>query len=613
MGVRGDAFDFITTSPPAVIAKVIQLQSLIYNINHSNNSFQVIFWIGEGSMQTVDILYDIDEYLNGLDNIVMDNEVGEKMCESPNYGHFVVVINKMMGDATDEQLLLELMTPEPDFIEGSKERNEIRAKLSDCFNGISAHGLPVLSIESGQEIDYPILDDRFKGGLAAMANTIIEKSLVPRIVTVGGLALELNSTTAVGIISTIIDEANEGKIDLTGFQSFWKIVTFQVENEITQSQTNLDFSLPLCSVTTQITCSDCACEFRNEVIDESLRIIDNIFEMAAKEAQQLFGEDVTDIVNEEYETIIYPWAESNQCDDIEIEKVSTDEEHCDFSTIGDVISPEDKIEFDCTYGFLCGTLSYAAKNISFHVNNLYIGKQTMIEVLPPGKASSGADGEDGAGQDGGDGEDGIHGTNIYFILEALMKASSADSLIVFTHGGDGGDGGHGGRGVQGENGIDGVNGAKGVKGQKGETGASVVEEDLESIPPELTTATGVYASSGKVQIDHHNECHTNCWCHCNVCDEWWRWRYNWTTSATGGRGGTGGQGGRGGNGADGNDGGPGGPGGKGGEGGAGGLAGDVFVIGAEMRPIVNMVGGKGGVGGFGGIGGRYILILVTIY
>ena len=63
---------------------------------------QVILWIGEGSMQTVDILYDIDEYLNGLDNIVMDNEVGEKMCETPNYGHFVVVINKMMGDATDE-------------------------------------------------------------------------------------------------------------------------------------------------------------------------------------------------------------------------------------------------------------------------------------------------------------------------------------------------------------------------------------------------------------------------------------------------------------------------------------------------------------------------------
>ena len=66
--------------------------------------FKVIIWIGEGSMQTVDILYDIDEYLNGLDNIIMDDgdqkKSSEKMCESPNYGHFVVVINKMMGEAT---------------------------------------------------------------------------------------------------------------------------------------------------------------------------------------------------------------------------------------------------------------------------------------------------------------------------------------------------------------------------------------------------------------------------------------------------------------------------------------------------------------------------------
>ena len=68
-------------------------------------------------MQTVEILYDINEYLNGLNNIVMDEDSGDQMCQSPNYGHFVVVINKMMGDATDEELYLALMTPEPDFIE----------------------------------------------------------------------------------------------------------------------------------------------------------------------------------------------------------------------------------------------------------------------------------------------------------------------------------------------------------------------------------------------------------------------------------------------------------------------------------------------------------------
>ena len=133
---------------------------------------KVIIWIGAENMQTVEILYKIDEYL-------------------------------------------ELMTPEPDYIPGYEERNEIRNKLTDCFDGISVHGLPVLNIESGQEIDYPILDERFKGGLAAIANVILEKAPVPRTVTVGGMTLELNSTTAEVIIETVIEEANEGKIDLT--------------------------------------------------------------------------------------------------------------------------------------------------------------------------------------------------------------------------------------------------------------------------------------------------------------------------------------------------------------------------------------------------------------
>ena len=118
--------------------------------------------------------------MNGLDNIIMDDgndaAVKEKMCDSPNYGHFVVVINKMMGDATDDQLFVELMTPEPDYISGSEERNEIRNKLADCFDGISVHGLPILNIESGQEIDYPILNERFKNGLTAIAETILEKT-----------------------------------------------------------------------------------------------------------------------------------------------------------------------------------------------------------------------------------------------------------------------------------------------------------------------------------------------------------------------------------------------------------------------------------------------------
>ena len=58
----------------------------------------------------MEILYKIDEYLNGLDNIIMDDgddkSREETICTSPNYGHFFVVINKMMGTASDQQLAL---------------------------------------------------------------------------------------------------------------------------------------------------------------------------------------------------------------------------------------------------------------------------------------------------------------------------------------------------------------------------------------------------------------------------------------------------------------------------------------------------------------------------
>lgn len=95
MGVRGDSFDFMTTSPPAIIAKLV-------------------IWIGAENVQTVKILNEIDSYLNGLDNIVMNQTIkAGDICPEPFYGHFVIIINKMMGGATDNQLYAELMSPEP--------------------------------------------------------------------------------------------------------------------------------------------------------------------------------------------------------------------------------------------------------------------------------------------------------------------------------------------------------------------------------------------------------------------------------------------------------------------------------------------------------------------
>jgi hypothetical protein len=65
MGVRGDKFDFVTTSPPAVVAKII-------------------VYIGDGTLDTNDLLFEIDDYLKGLDNIILDEEGGGgDVCTSP--------------------------------------------------------------------------------------------------------------------------------------------------------------------------------------------------------------------------------------------------------------------------------------------------------------------------------------------------------------------------------------------------------------------------------------------------------------------------------------------------------------------------------------------------
>ena len=105
--------------------------------------------------------------------------------------------------------------------------------------------------------------------------------------------------------------------DLTGFEGFWKFITWKVENEIFQSQKSLDLSLPLCQVSTKaVSCSSCACAFRNDVIQETLNQIDEIFKMGAQQALEMFGEDVTKIVAEIYEESIDPWVTEHFCENM---------------------------------------------------------------------------------------------------------------------------------------------------------------------------------------------------------------------------------------------------------------------------------------------------------
>ena len=46
-----------------------------------------------------------------------------------------------MGDATDDDLFRELMTPDDD-----EDRNRVRQKMFQCFDEIAVHGFPRLNL-----------------------------------------------------------------------------------------------------------------------------------------------------------------------------------------------------------------------------------------------------------------------------------------------------------------------------------------------------------------------------------------------------------------------------------------------------------------------------------
>lgn len=104
-------------------------------------------------------------------------------------------------------------------IEGYDKRNQIRKKLRKCFEGLSVHGLPKMN----RIPTYSNLDERFKQGLAKIVDRILNSALTPRTVSVGPMSLEMNATNAETIMYTVISQANKGKIDLTGLDSFWTL------------------------------------------------------------------------------------------------------------------------------------------------------------------------------------------------------------------------------------------------------------------------------------------------------------------------------------------------------------------------------------------------------
>ena len=140
----------------------------------------------------------------------------------------------------------------------------------------------MLSIPEGENVDYEYLSGRFKDGLAAISNSIVQRLSTPRVVTVAGNSMVLNSTNAEVIIGTLIEEANNGKIDLNGFSSFWTFVKQQVNATLGKIETELEPVDPACEggndTVKGLTCSKCVCKYRNSVIALALKEAEQVID-----------------------------------------------------------------------------------------------------------------------------------------------------------------------------------------------------------------------------------------------------------------------------------------------------------------------------------------------
>jgi hypothetical protein len=95
----------------------------------------------------------------------------KKLCPVSYYDSYHCDLNQQFSNFFKSSI---------DYIDGSEERNQIRSKMQQCFDGISVHGLPLLSIPDGEDVDYRYLNGRFKDGLATIANSIVERLATPK-------------------------------------------------------------------------------------------------------------------------------------------------------------------------------------------------------------------------------------------------------------------------------------------------------------------------------------------------------------------------------------------------------------------------------------------------
>ena len=109
--------------------------------------------------------------------------------------------------------------------------------------------------------------------------------------------MELNATNVEVIIGTVIEEANNGKIDLNGFSSFWTFIKQEINATLGAIENELKPVAQACTKNGKgLTCSKCVCEYRNNIIDQVIVQVEDKLEMAKTEAMNLYQTDLAPFI-----------------------------------------------------------------------------------------------------------------------------------------------------------------------------------------------------------------------------------------------------------------------------------------------------------------------------
>ena len=350
-----------------------------------------------------------------------------------------------MGDDPDEKLQAELMDPEPEYTDDAKERNKIRRKLETCFDGVTVHGLPYLTIPPNTPIDYPVLDQnsRYKDGLGKIAKSIVERLPNPRYVTVAGQSRELNATNAESIIETVITEANKGKIDLGGFDTFWEYTKSEIKITLRSSAEELEPISPNCNLLSEETgyeCTGCVCSYRSKMVENALAEVDQMLNIAKTQAKSMFNIDLDQYIPEFLEEIVNPWNAKNKCSSGSGSTSTTN--ICDLSTLTLGQSPT----ITCNMFFMCKENTISGSDVAITTESIWIETGTSIKNANINPGANGVDGK----SDGESGTNGANGQNAPNLSISGNKfVATSDVKIQFLS--KGGDGGNGGNGKDGHN------------------------------------------------------------------------------------------------------------------------------------------------------------------